>query len=77
MAEKEFIIPAEDIGVDGAYFGYTELIRCNDCQHFEYDHVEHVDGVPLILAHEICTRWGKGCKTSKNGYCFMAERKGK
>lgn len=52
-----------------------ELIRCNDCQHFEYDHVEHVDGIPLILAHEICTRWGDGCKTSENGYCFMAERK--
>lgn len=51
------------------------LIRCKDCRFFEYDHVEHVDGVPLILAHEICRRWGDGCKTSENGYCFMAERK--
>lgn len=51
------------------------LIRCKDCQYFEYNHVEHVDGVPLIVGHEICTRWGNSCKTSENGYCFMAERK--
>lgn len=33
MTEKEFIVPVDDIGVDGAYFGYTELIRCKDCKH--------------------------------------------
>ena len=31
MDEREFIVPAEDIGVDGAYFGYVEVIRCKDC----------------------------------------------
>jgi len=74
---------------EGGYFGTVKseiveaqkaedivsVIRCKDCKHFEYGHVEDVGGVPLILAHEICTKWGEGCKTSENGYCFMAERK--
>ena len=29
---KEWIVPEEDIGVDGAYFGYEELVRCRDCK---------------------------------------------
>ena len=37
MTEKEFIVPVDDIGVDGAYFGYTELIRCKDCKHWKSD----------------------------------------
>ena len=60
------------------------VIRCKDCKHFEYDHFDVVyfptetgeaERVPLITAHEICTRWGDGCKTDQNGFCFMAERK--
>lgn len=51
------------------------IVRCKDCKHFEYDHVENVNGIPLIVAHEICMRWGDGVKTSENGYCFLAERK--
>ena len=60
------------------------VIRCKDCKHFEYDHFDAVyfptetgeaERVPLITAHEICTRWGDGCKTYQNGFCFMAERK--
>ena len=52
-----------------------ELIRCKDCKHFESNHFEKVCGIPLIVAHEICKRWGDGCKTSENGWCFIAERK--
>lgn len=52
-----------------------EIVRCKDCKHFEYDHVENVNGIPLVVAHEICTRWGDGVKTSENGYCFLAERR--
>ena len=50
-------------------------IRCKDCKHFEYNHFENASGIPLIVAHEICTAWGNGCKTSENGWCFMAEKK--
>ncbi len=51
------------------------LIRCKDCKYFEYDSVAKVDGIPLIVAHEICSRWGNGCKTSEDGYCFLAEKR--
>lgn len=47
--------------------------KCKNCKYFEYDSVAKVDGVPLIVAHEICNKWGNGCKTSEDGYCFMFE----
>ena len=36
------------------------LLNCKDCKYFEYDSVANVDGIPLIVAHEICSRWGDG-----------------
>lgn len=45
--------------------------RCKDCQYFQHDSIAIVDGIPLIVAHEICTTWGDGCKTREDGYCFM------
>ena len=47
--------------------------HCKDCKYFEYDSVANVDGVPLIVAHEICSKWGDGCKTREDGYCFLFE----
>lgn len=52
-----------------------ELIRCKDCRYFELNHFDNINGIPMITAHEICTKWCGGCKTSQDGYCFMAERK--
>ena len=46
---------------------------CKDCKYFEYDSVAKVDGIPLIVAHEICNKWGDGCKTKEDGYCFLFE----
>ena len=50
----------------------TPMIRCKDCAYFEYDVVKNVDGIPLIVAHEMCSRWGDGCKTKETGFCFLA-----
>ena len=47
--------------------------HCKDCKYFEYDSVAKVEGIPLIVAHEICSRWGNGCKTKEDGYCFLFE----
>lgn len=47
--------------------------HCKDCKYFEYDSVAKVEGIPLIVAHEICKRWGDGCKTQEDGYCFLFE----
>lgn len=48
---------------------------CKDCKFFETDSWAKVNGIPLIVAHEICNRWGDGCKTSEDGYCFLFEPK--
>ena len=47
--------------------------HCKGCKYFEYDSWAKVNGIPLIVAHEICSRWGDGCKTSEDGYCFLFE----
>lgn len=31
--DKEWIVQDVDLGCDGAYFGYHELVRCKDCKH--------------------------------------------
>lgn len=49
--------------------------HCKNCKYFEYDNVAKVDGIPLIVAHEICNKWGDGCKTKEDGYCFLFEPK--
>ena len=51
-----------------------ELVRCKDCGFFEVNHFDKVaelDNMPLITAHNICRRWGNGCQTSPDGFCFM------
>ena len=49
--------------------------HCKDCKYFEYDSLAKVDGISLIFAHENCKRWGDGCKTKEDGYCFLFEPK--
>lgn len=68
--ESELIKAFEDMGLieQEPKTGY-----CKDCKYFEYDNVAKVDGIPLIVAHEICSRWGDGCKTKEDGYCFLFE----
>ena len=53
----------------------SDLILCKDCKYFEYDRFAKVDEIPLIVAHEICNKWGDGCKTREDGFCFLAEPK--
>ena len=43
--------------------------HCKDCKYFEYDSIAKVDGIPFIVAHEICNKYG--CKTKEDGYCFL------
>ena len=53
-----------------------EIVRCKDCKYFTLNYVENVDGLPLIMAHEVCSFWGDGCKTSQEGFCSYGEKKG-
>ena len=34
---REFIVPEEDIGCDGDYLSYKEVVRCKECKHHEID----------------------------------------
>ena len=52
------------------------IIHCKDCKYYEADVWDNVIGVPFIVAHEICVKWGGGCKTVPEGYCHMAEKRG-
>lgn len=52
-----------------------ELITCKDCKYFERDLFDRTNGMPIIVAHEICKKWGSGCKTREDGWCFLAEKR--
>lgn len=54
---------------------HPNIGHCKECKYFEYDSLAKVDGIPLIVAHEICNKWGDGCKTKEDGYCFLFEPK--
>ena len=52
------------------------VIQCKECRYFEKDSWGNFNGIPLIIAHEICKFWGKGgCKTNSEGYCFAGEKR--
>lgn len=52
----------------------TPLPKCKDCRFFEYDFIPRGYS-PLILGHEVCTKWGEGCKTREDGNCFLFKPK--
>ena len=49
--------------------------RCKNCKFFKRDVWANIDGIPLIVAHEMCNKWGDGCKTEEEGFCFLFEPK--
>lgn len=59
--------------INGVPSAQPKTGHCKDCKYFEYDSAVKVDGAPLIVAHEICSRWGNGCKTREDGCCFLFE----
>ena len=57
---------------------YAPVVRCRDCKHFEIkDHWGNFGGVPILAASNVptCNRWSDGCKTSPDGFCYLAERR--
>lgn len=55
----------------------TKLVRCKECKYYEHDSWGTIDGVDIIIAHDICNKWGGGCKTSEHGFCHLGEKKEK
>lgn len=56
-----------------SYEAHCKIGHCKDCKYFEYDSMANVHGTPFIIAHNICNKWGNGCKTKKAGFCYMFE----
>lgn len=60
------MIPSADV---------VEVVRCKDCRHFQQNVWGKVNGIEIIVGHEMCDFWGDGCKTKEEGYCSYGERK--
>lgn len=52
----------------------VEVVRCRDCKHYLRNKIYVVDGMPL-MGNQVCEKWGDGCRTDENGFCFMGERR--
>lgn len=51
-------------------------IRCKDCKYYREDLWGDIYGMPVIVAHQVCIKWGYGCKTIEDGYCHLGELRG-
>lgn len=54
---------------------YLKVVRCKDCVHFEPNIIYTLEGIPIITAHEICTKFENICKTKTDGFCNFGERR--
>lgn len=61
----EWILTDRDLGTDGAYYNYPELIRCKDCKKYFPKTEERDSYCPFV------GRIG----LEPEGYCAWAERK--
>ena len=64
---KEWIVPDADLGCDGAYFDYQELVRCWECKYFLPEWPD--DASSVYQCHK-----GLGWP-GPDGYCYKGERK--
>lgn len=53
-----------------------KIVLCKDCKFCDPDVFGEKDGVLMIVAHNICNKWGEGCQTTDHGYCFLGKEKG-
>ena len=65
---KEWIVPDADLGCDGAYFDYQEVVRCKDCKY----KVVTDDGEWYEL-DVVCSYWETDGLTADD-YCSYGER---
>ena len=70
---KEWVISEEDLGCDGAYLSYEEVIRCRDCRHrFGSVIMKTKDGNTVQL-WRYCNAIGQF--VNDDGFCAWGERR--
>ena len=54
-----------------------ELVRCKDCIYFHLHKVDYWGdaSVPPLIGNHVCDKWGQGCRTEPEGFCYMGERR--
>lgn len=69
----EWIVSDVDLGCDGAYLSYEEVIRCRDCKHrFESLSIKAKDGNTAQFGH-YCKATGQ--IVNDDDFCAWAERR--
>lgn len=67
---KEWIVPDADLGCDGAYFDYQELVRCRECKYyFGYSCGECKMFNARLAAYQQDIKW------NDEFYCAFGKRK--
>ena len=51
----------------------NDLIKCKHCKYYKEDIFTTIAGMPIIVGHNMCEKWGNGCATDPEGFCHMAE----
>lgn len=52
----------------------VEVVRCKDCKYYLRNKIYAIEGMP-IMGNKVCKKWGGGCATDENGFCYMGERR--
>lgn len=58
----EWVVSDEDLGCDGAYFSYKEIVRCKDCEYYYAD-------------EKWCRRLGLCGAFNEDDFCSHGERR--
>ena len=76
--EHESLSACDDYTKRQEWCPIKEVVLCKDCKHFQYkDYWADIGHGAKVLASDhcpTCNKWGNGCKTEPEGYCFLAER---
>ena len=70
---KEWIVPDADLGCDGAYFDYQELVRCGECKYWS-EPVDEVDGKLYGQCERPITAINHHSLVSSKWFCADGER---
>lgn len=72
---KEWIVPDADLGCDGAYFDYQELVRCRECKWYGIYYAKK-DGTPdKRYSPSVCLRGKYAKRRDPDWFCADGERK--
>lgn len=69
---KEWIVPDADLGCDGAYFDYQELVRCGECKHWSQTDTMNGKRYGQCLYPHTVVR--SNCFVQESFYCADGER---